>query len=400
MSMKNEIFELQRELAEELESPRLNRFEDELYQLRSQVKRYEALISLGKLLSTSLDFENIQKKAINKIRELLGAEHLVLYIADEFGKELVGRRNDSSEKASLAIDELTFAGTCAHYRAILHIHDARNDMRMAREKRVHSDINFRTILLAPLVQKGEVLGVIEAINSKSQGGDFDKEDLYFIEAVANKLTSTIESVRLFNRLQRQFYQVCESMGDVILKRDRYTGGHTKRVAYFSEMIGREMGMSSDELKDLKLSAILHDIGKVGIDDTILKKQGHLTQEEFEIMKTHPRLGDEIVGKIEGLKGIVDGVRFHHERPDGKGYPYGLKGDDIPVVAQIISVADTFDAMVSNRPYRKGLDPFIAYQEIKDNCGTQFGEKVVLAFERAFLKSLMYKRSRPALKEVA
>lgn len=398
--MNKEIFELQRELAEELESPRLNRYEDELYQLRSQVKRYEALISLGKLLSTSLDFENIQKKAINRIRELLGAEHLVLYIADESGTELHGKRNESSEKVTLPIDDLTFAGTCAHYRAVLHIHDARNDMRMAREKRVHPDVHFSNILLAPLVLKGEVLGVIEAINSKSAAGDFDDEDLYFIEAVANKLTSTIESDRLLNKLQRQFYQVCESMGDVILKRDRYTGGHTKRVAFFSEMIGREMGMTSEELKELKLSAILHDIGKVGIDDTILKKQGHLTAEEFAVMKTHPRLGDEIVGRIEGFKSVVDGVRFHHERPDGKGYPYGLKGDSIPVVAQIISVADTFDAMISNRPYRKGLDPFIAYQEILENSGTQFGVSVVKAFERAFLKSLMYKRSRPALREVA
>lgn len=398
--MDKEIFELQRALAEELESPRLNRYEDELYQLRSQVKRYEALISLGKLLSTSLDFENIQKKAINRIRELLGAEHLVLYIADESGRELHGKRNESSEKVTLPIDDLTFAGTCAHYRAVLHIHDARNDMRMAREKRVHPDVQFSNILLAPLVLKGEVLGVIEAINSKSSAGDFDDEDLYFIEAVANKLTSTIESDRLLNKLQRQFYQVCESMGDVILKRDRYTGGHTKRVAFFSEMIGREMGMTSEELKELKLSAILHDIGKVGIDDTILKKQGHLTAEEFAVMKTHPRLGDEIVGRIEGFKSVVDGVRFHHERPDGKGYPYGLKGDSIPVVAQIISVADTFDAMISNRPYRKGLDPFIAYQEILENSGTQFGVSVVKAFERAFLKSLMYKRSRPALREVA
>ena len=400
VGIKQEIIERQLELAEKLEEERLVGYQDEIYQLRSQAKRYEALIALGKLLSSSLNFENIQKRAINKIRELLGCEHIVLYISDEDTKNLDGRRNESSERFSLPIDELTFAGTCAHYRAVLHIHDARNDMRMAREKRVHSDIHFKNIILAPLASKGEVFGVLEAINSKSTGGDFDAEDLFFLEAIANKLTFMIESVRLVDRLQKQFFQVCQSMGDVILKRDRYTGGHTKRVAFFSEMIGKEMGMSSEELHELKLSAIMHDIGKVGIDDKILKKQGHLTPDEFEVMKTHPRVGFEIIERIEGLKRISDGVRFHHERPDGKGYPYGLKGDSIPVIAQIISVADTFDAMVSNRPYRKGLDPYIAYQEIKDNSGTQFCEDVVKAFERAFLKSLMYKRSRPALKEVA
>jgi HD-GYP domain-containing protein (c-di-GMP phosphodiesterase class II) len=139
-----------------------------------------------------------------------------------------------------------------------------------------------------------------------------------------------------------------------------------------------------------LAAVLHDIGKIGIEDKILKKRAPLTEDEFKVMKEHPALGYEILGHIESLSVVVDGMRFHHERPDGKGYPFGLKGDEIPLIASIISVADTFDAMISNRPYRKGLPPMVAWDEIVSNRGTQFCARVVDAFDRAFRKTKMYR----------
>ncbi len=400
MKKNDEILSKILEVSDELSSSKLEGTQEELYYLRSKIKRYEALISLGKLVSTSMDFENVQKRIVTKLKELMGCEHIIFYRLDPNTTTLVGRRNEHSEKVVLPVDENTFAGACAYYSAILHINDVRSDIRYGRELRYFSDINYSNMILAPLVSKGEVFGVIQAINSKSPEGDFDADDFYFIEAIANKLTALLESFNLFDKLQAQFYQVCQAMGDVTLKRDRYTGGHTKRVAYFSEMIGKELDMSPAELQEIKLSAILHDIGKISIADSILKKKGHLTSDEFAVMKNHPHTGFEIIGHIEALQKAGDGVRYHHERPDGKGYPYGLKGDEIPLIAQIISVADTFDAMISNRPYRKGLDPMIAYKEIKDNAGTQFSQVVVDAFERAFTKSLMYKRSRPKLKRVA
>ncbi|MCK5884673.1 MAG: HD domain-containing protein [Bacteriovoracaceae bacterium] len=400
MKYEDEMFSKLLELSSSLSFSKNGGTEEELYYLRSKMKRYEALISLGKLVSSSMDFKNVQKKAISKIRELMGCEHIIFYRLDPITSTLVGRRNEHSEKVSLPVDENTFAGASAHYNAVLHIHDVRSDIRYGRELRYFSDITYHNMILAPLVSKGEVLGVIQAINSKSPDGDFDNDDLYFIEAIATKLTALLESFSLFDKLQSQFFQVCQAMGDVTLKRDRYTGGHTKRVAYFSEMIGKEMDMSPAELKEIKLSSILHDIGKISIEDSILKKQGHLTNDEFAVMKNHPHTGYEIIGHIEALKKVGDGVRYHHERPDGKGYPYGLKGDEIPLIAQIISVADTFDAMISNRPYRKGLDPMIAYKEIIDNAGTQFSQIVVNAFESAFTKSVMFKRLRPKLSNVA
>ena len=180
------------------------------------------------------------------------------------------------------------------------------------------------------------------------------------------------------------------MVDAISKKDRYTAGHTRRVSHFAQQIGVEMGLSHMEMRQLRLSAVLHDIGKIGIEDKILKKSDKLNDEEFSIMKYHPRLGFEILGHIEGLEEVIDGMKYHHERPDGKGYPYGLKGDEIPLNAMIISVADTFDAMISTRPYRKGLPPMFAYEEILRFRGTQFSNNVVDSFEQAFKKTRMYK----------
>src|SRR5690606_15960056 len=189
---------------------------------------------------------------------------------------------------------------------------------------------------------------------------------------------------------QQFHQTVLSMADAIGKKDTYTGGHTKRVAHFAEMIAKEMDLSYQDMSDLKLAAVLHDVGKIGIEDSILKKKAPLTDEEFAIMRNHPEIGYQILGHIKSLGKVVDGMRFHHERPDGTGYPYGLKGEDIPIIASIISVADTFDAMISTRPYRKGLPPMVAYEEILKYSGTQFDCRVVVAFERWFKKSKMFR----------
>lgn len=400
MSNQDELMFKITEVSEELDKDKISSFEDELYYLRSKMTRYEALISLGKLLSSSLSFTNVHKKAATKIKELLGCEHLILYLKDPKTNTLIGRQTEHSEKIVIPCNENTFAGSCAHYGATLHIEDVRSDIRFGRELRYFDNIKYKNMLLAPIVSKGNTFGVIQAINSKSTTGDFDSDDFDFIEAIANKLTSSFESLRLFDELQDQFFQVCEALGEVTFQRDQYTGGHTKRVAFFSEMIGKEMDMSPEELQELRLSAILHDIGKISIEDKILKKKEQLTADEFAIMKAHPQTGYEIIAHIEALKGVVDGVRYHHERYDGKGYPCGLKGDEIPVTAQIISVADTFDAMISNRPYRKGLDPIIALEEIIECKGTQFSYTVVDAFESYFKKSTMYQKTKPKLKIVA
>jgi HD-GYP domain-containing protein (c-di-GMP phosphodiesterase class II) len=166
------------------------------------------------------------------------------------------------------------------------------------------------------------------------------------------------------------------------EKDPYTRGHSGRVAKYSTVIAQEMKLSADELDKLKISALLHDVGKIGVDDRVLKKPGSLTPEEFEIMKTHTTKGANIMRPVSQLKDMLPGIELHHEHLDGRGYPYGLSGPQIPLMARIIAVADTLDAMTTNRPYQSAMDLDYALGRIKALTGSKFDQTVVNALESA------------------
>ena len=166
------------------------------------------------------------------------------------------------------------------------------------------------------------------------------------------------------------------------EKDPYTRGHSGRVAKYSTVIAQEMRLSSDELDKLKIAALLHDVGKIGVDDRVLKKPGSLTPEEFDIMKTHTTRGANIMRPVSQLKDMLPGIELHHEHMDGRGYPYGLSGPQIPVMARIIAVADTLDAMTTNRPYQSAMDLEYALGRIKALAGSKFDQTVVTALESA------------------
>ena len=191
------------------------------------------------------------------------------------------------------------------------------------------------------------------------------------------------------RLKVENHKMAEMMARTILKaldcKDHYTFGHSMRVAYFSLVTGSEMGLSEEEMKELELSAIFHDIGKIGTPDQVLNKPSRLTEEEFLVMKQHPELTYEILKEYPYFEKVALNARYHHERFDGRGYPMGMKGDDIPLFARIILIADTFDAMTSTRPYRKGLDYSVAYDELSQFSGSQFDPKCVAAFVEGMRK---------------
>jgi len=176
-------------------------------------------------------------------------------------------------------------------------------------------------------------------------------------------------------------EIVESFAMVIDMKDTYTNGHSSRVAKYTAMLTRELGYDQDTIEKYYSIALMHDIGKVSIPDEVLNKPGKLTDEEYEIIKSHTERGYEVLKNISLMPEVAIGARAHHERPDGKGYPLGLKGDEIPRVAQIIAVADTFDAMYSDRPYRKRMKFEKAVSIIKEVSGTQLTEDVVDAFLR-------------------
>jgi len=181
------------------------------------------------------------------------------------------------------------------------------------------------------------------------------------------------------------------------EKDPYTRGHSDRVARYSVLIGQQLGLSPEELDNLRISALLHDVGKIGVDDRVLKKPGALTAEEFEIMKQHPSKGANIMRPVAQLKDVLPGIELHHEHINGKGYPYGLKGDEIPLMARIIAVSDTLDAITTNRPYQSAMDTEAALEIIRKVAGTKFDQKVVEALVRIVDSGKL--RIAPALVEV-
>lgn len=193
-------------------------------------------------------------------------------------------------------------------------------------------------------------------------------------------------------LKNENKKISEQAARTILKaldaKDSYTFGHSMRVAYFSLVTGTEAQLSKEEMYELELSAIFHDIGKIGTPDAVLNKPSRLSEEEFQIMKQHPENSWEILKEYPQFEKVAANARFHHERYDGKGYPLGLKGDDIPVAARIILIADTFDAMTSTRPYRKGLPYEVAFEELIQFSGTQFDPNLVKLFIEGMRKEAL------------
>ena len=181
------------------------------------------------------------------------------------------------------------------------------------------------------------------------------------------------------------------------EKDPYTRGHSDRVAKYSVMIGQQLGLPGVELDRLRISALLHDVGKIGVDDRVLKKPGALTPEEFQIMKQHPSKGANIMRPVAQLKDVLPGIELHHEHVDGKGYPYGLKGEEIPMMARIIAVSDTLDAITTNRPYQSAMDIEEALKIIRKISGTKFDVKVVEALEAIVQTGKLH--LAPALVEV-
>jgi len=199
----------------------------------------------------------------------------------------------------------------------------------------------------------------------------------------NKMTGKLSDAR--NELFNYFYRVAQTLVRILEAKDQYTKGHSDRVADYSEKLAIEIGLPKKRTELLKEAALLHDIGKMGVETMILRKDSKLTPEEGDIIHKHPAIGEDILKPVSIDKDILAVIRGHHERYDGKGYPDRLKGDDINIMAAIVSVADAYDAMTSHRPYMKNMTKEEAIEQLKQNSGTQFNPKVVDAFIKVLQK---------------
>ena len=195
------------------------------------------------------------------------------------------------------------------------------------------------------------------------------EKMYF--AQRKEAAAEQKALERKEQVERMIQQVIQSLAGTVDAKDRYTNGHSRRVAGYASEIARRMGLSKQEQENIYYTGMLHDIGKIGVPDEIINKPGRLTDEEYAIIKTHPVIGSEILRNITEVPGLYAGTRGHHERYDGRGYPDGLKGEGIPQIARIIAVADSYDAMTSRRSYRDLLPRDVVRREIQEGRGTQF-----------------------------
>ena len=235
-----------------------------------------------------------------------------------------------------------------------------------------------SVLVVLLRTPRKRLGVLHLDRGPLQPA-FTKDDLYLADALAAHVSAGIESAQLLRKQRELFYATITMLAQAVEMRDEYTGNHTQRVTEYSFMLAQRMDLPADQLNWIRLGTPLHDIGKIGIDDKILKKEGKLTNEEFEIMKTHTTIGAKLLEQVPDLAPVIPITRSHHERWDGKGYPDRLGGEQIPLLARIVAVADAFDAITTKRCYKDPMPPEAAFAEIEKCKGKQFDPIAANAF---------------------
>ncbi|MBF0556946.1 MAG: HD domain-containing protein, partial [Nitrospirae bacterium] len=237
--------------------------------------------------------------------------------------------------------------------------------------------SITSIIYAPIKAKEKTLGIVTA--STKNPHTYSAADLQFFRTLVSHAAVAIDNAILHKSLKEAFIQTVYALAATLETRDPYTGGHSKRVKAYSVAIAETLGISAADKERLEIAADLHDIGKVGVSDDVLHKPDKLTDEEFKQIKTHTTRGAEILSHIEKFIDVIPGVKYHHKRYDGGGYPDMPEGEELDLIAKIIAVADSFDAMTSDRSYRNALPRNIAFYRLREGSGTQFDQEVVNAF---------------------
>ena len=240
-------------------------------------------------------------------------------------------------------------------------------------------------LTIPVKTDKDFLGMIFLFNNKET--NYSVETVDFISSLSDIISVAISNAQMVDYIEEAHFDAINSISEAIEARDAYTRTHGDRLINYGVEVARKLGLGENGVKNIRYAAALHDVGKIGIRDSILNKQGKLTDEEYAEMKKHPEIGYNMLKKIKFLTPIANEVLHHQERFDGKGYPDKLKGEEIPIISRIIAVIDTFDAMTTDRPYRKARPIQTALDEIKKCSGTQFDPKVVNAFLKVVIKDL-------------
>lgn len=356
---------------------------------------YEELVLLHKLSAnmkvTESDATFLQM-ACDSLTEIVGVEGIAILL----DKVVDDERQMTLAAGSGLIDLDHDMAEIIRERLVTEVNcgkDALLDSEVDSPFKYNWPANIANIITVPLYGKdrtearmavntqngNSIIGLMVAIN-RIDKPDFDSTDVKLFNSVANGGCAVfIENGRLFTDIKELFIGSLKALTSSIDAKDKYTRGHSERVAFISRWIAERLSeqepLDEEIIHKIYLAGLLHDIGKMGIDERVLRKEGKLTDEEFRHIRSHPSIGADILSGIKQMREIVPGVLYHHERADGKGYPTGIAGDNVPLVGKIVALADSFDAMTSRRTYRDAMNIEKAISEIRNGLGTQFDEKI-------------------------
>ncbi|MBW1972569.1 MAG: HD domain-containing protein [Deltaproteobacteria bacterium] len=350
-------------------------------------KREQSLVVLYKVaraLNSTIELPRLLEIIMDQVLQTISAEKGFLMLKNEKG-ELVPKVIRNKTNKDIVVSK-TLINEVVKKRIAVLISDVSDDIRFSNSETLQLS-GIRSAMCVPLWKADEVIGLIHVDNTDLPYS-FTQDDLELLTALAHHAAVGIEHASLYENIQKMFFETVKALTAAIDAKDKYTYGHSERVANISELIAIEMGMDEREKRIIKLTGLLHDIGKIGVDEAILKKVSPLTDTEFNLIKLHPIIGEQILSPISNFGDVLEGVRGHHEWYNGKGYPDGLKGEDIPLSARIIAVADTFDALTSDRQYRGKYNEKEALDEIQRSSSIQFDPKVVDAFISLYNKGLL------------
>ncbi len=337
-------------------------------ELQKIVERLEKINEVGRVLTSIIETDELIKLIIRTTAELLYAEKGSIHLM-------------KGEDESLTLIYKIGTGVEAITASAGELHPLYGSMLLEGSNAFinHNDESgYSPAIGVPLRMKGQIIGGM-LLEVKTDGTEFTDDDLELLATMANQAMVAIENAWLYETVKTNYFGTIQALVNALEASDQYTKGHSERVRFLSLELAKYVGLDFRELEVLEHAAILHDIGKIGIDSMVLNKQGKLSSSEFSLVRAHPIIGDEILGPIGTLEGVRTTILQHHERYDGGGYPYGIAGDEISLKARILAVVDTFDAMLMDRPYRKAFPLHKALDELRQGAGTQFDPFVVNAF---------------------
>ncbi|MBI5194016.1 MAG: GAF domain-containing protein [Nitrospirae bacterium] len=375
---------LSHQITTALEQARLYRSSmEKTIELSHKIEAIQIMHETDRTILSTLEPQDILDTTVRMIGRLIPCDRMTVVLVNKEQQifEVAAAFGTSFAKKGFFVKftdtitkEVLDTGRPQYNQNLLHIKSP-----LLLEKLLIED-GFLSDIRVPLTVKGEVTGII-SLGSKRQAA-FTPSDLKTLENLTSQIGIAMENSRLVSDLEDLFMGVVTALSSAIDAKSTWTSGHSKRVTKYAGDIAKEMGLSEKDLRDIELTGLLHDVGKIGTYEAILDKPGKINDEEIRIMRSHPSKGAEILSPIKFLYNVIPAIKHHHEYYNGTGYPDGLQGEDIPPLhARILAVADTVDAMGAERPYRKGRSIEVIVDELKRCSGTQFDQGVVAAFLR-------------------